>query len=434
MVNKLSISKASWPLSLCGLVLATDVTAFAQSSMSLNVPLTVNTNSAGDSMAPASGMSANTGGTMVTVRLHVSAYAVNLRHGGNPISPRSEVTASFSLNIGSASNKYDFMVKFPGTTAGEGKIALPKENNVQLNGMKKGQYSIKSGSTDITSQPGAGAQTYGNAIVVRTPIGLIGDPASMRVWVNKYSFSQDVKNCGDMTPVYGAAGYSKFTPSYACRGYMGKTGALTARLDGVTVSSDKTIIDVNVSFPAQPGFAGGYFSPLMVFFDEARPKFVNKSSFPLNDIGDTFWPEANSSGYFLAIDREEKGIINKRNQVFGESAKHRNGFEELRLLDSNHDGVIDSKDKDFDKLVLWNDKNGDGISQPDEIIKLSSKITKISLNYKLDQVVALSAYAEERERSVVWYKTKNGKNKKAAIIDIWLKPTIIDSGKLAQKQ
>lgn len=433
MANKMKISTGLWPLSLCGLVMATDVTANAQSSVSLNVPMTVNTNSAGDSMAPASGMSANTGGTMVTVRLHVSAYAVNLRSGGNPISPHSEVTASFSLNIGSASNKYDFMVKFPGTTAGEGKIALPKENNVQLNGMKKGQYHIKSGSTDITSQPGAGGQVYGNAIVIRTPIGLMGDPASMRVWVNNYDFRQDVKNCGDMTPVYGAAGYSTYQPSYACQGYMGKTGELSARLDGVTVSSDKTIIDVNVSFPGQPGFAGGYFSPLMVFFDEARPKFINKSSFPLNDMGDTFWPEANSSGYFLALDREGKGVINKRDQVFGESAKYRNGFEELRVLDSNHDGVINSKDKDFEKLVLWNDKNGDGVSQSEEVTKLSSKITKISLKYKLDQVVPLSAYAEERERSYVWYKTKNGQSKKADIIDVWVKPAVMDN-KLAQQQ
>ncbi|NLK66570.1 MAG: hypothetical protein GX282_03750, partial [Campylobacteraceae bacterium] len=43
---------------------------------------------------------------------------------------------------------------------------------------------------------------------------------------------------------------------------------------------------------------------------------------------------------------------------------------------------IDKNDDKFKDLLLWQDKNEDAISQKDEIIKLSDKVTSIDLNYK----------------------------------------------------
>ncbi|MGZ3747003.1 MAG: hypothetical protein ACXWRE_06540 [Pseudobdellovibrionaceae bacterium] len=91
-------------------------------------------------------------------------------------------------------------------------------------------------------------------------------------------------------------------------------------------------------------------------------------------------------------------------------------------MDSNNDGVIDAKDKEFKNLVLWKDKNGDGVSQPEELIKLSEKVIKISLKYSKDTVQPLGKNAEERERSFFWYRDGKGKIKKGAIIDIWIAP------------
>ena len=56
----------------------------------------------------------------------------------------------------------------------------------------------------------------------------------------------------------------------------------------------------------------------------------------------------------------------------------KNGFESLKELDSNNDDIIDEKDKEFTNLLLWQDKNG--ISETDELIKLSDKVKSINLN------------------------------------------------------
>jgi trimeric autotransporter adhesin len=47
------------------------------------------------------------------------------------------------------------------------------------------------------------------------------------------------------------------------------------------------------------------------------------------------------------------------------------------------DGVIDTQDAVYKKLVLWWDMNHDGVSQPTELLTLSSQgLTSIRLDYK----------------------------------------------------
>ena len=59
----------------------------------------------------------------------------------------------------------------------------------------------------------------------------------------------------------------------------------------------------------------------------------------------------------------------------------KNGFENLKELDSNNDDIIDEKDKEFTNLLLWQDKNGNAITDETELIKLSDKVKSINLNY-----------------------------------------------------
>ena len=74
-----------------------------------------------------------------------------------------------------------------------------------------------------------------------------------------------------------------------------------------------------------------------------------------------------------------KSISNNAYAYTNPNAK--NGFESLKEFDSNNDDIIDEKDKEFTNLLLWQDKNSNGISETDELIKLSDKVKSINLNY-----------------------------------------------------
>jgi hypothetical protein len=59
-----------------------------------------------------------------------------------------------------------------------------------------------------------------------------------------------------------------------------------------------------------------------------------------------------------------------------------NGFEALRELDDNHDGVIDGTDAIWTHLLVWRDRNHNGVSEPREIAALAgSGVVKIELGY-----------------------------------------------------
>lgn len=84
---------------------------------------------------------------------------------------------------------------------------------------------------------------------------------------------------------------------------------------------------------------------------------------------------------FLVLDRNANGRIDSGRELFGDQHGAVNGFEELRKLDSNQDGVINAADSGFDALQLWKD-NGNGDTEPGELIGLKEAgITSIGLDY-----------------------------------------------------
>lgn len=91
------------------------------------------------------------------------------------------------------------------------------------------------------------------------------------------------------------------------------------------------------------------------------------------------WIAANDG--ILVYDKNESGKIDGIDEVFGNFTK--NGFEELKeLIDSNHDGKIDRQDELFNRLQIWNDLNGDGTTQTDELQSLKDAgVKSIDLNY-----------------------------------------------------
>lgn len=54
---------------------------------------------------------------------------------------------------------------------------------------------------------------------------------------------------------------------------------------------------------------------------------------------------------FLALDRNEDGIINDGSELFG--TKSGNGFEDLKVYDTDRDGFIDEDDEIWSKLKIW---------------------------------------------------------------------------------
>jgi hypothetical protein len=125
------------------------------------------------------------------------------------------------------------------------------------------------------------------------------------------------------------------------------------------------------------------------------------------------------------------GKIESHKDLFGESENVANGFESLAKHDSNKDGIIDSKDAVFKKLVLWKDKAGLGKFSKKDIVYAHKKLKSIQLKYKNNFEMA-SIGAEYRQRSTFDF-IQNGKSKKGEIVDVWFKPYLKLDRQMASK-
>ena len=85
------------------------------------------------------------------------------------------------------------------------------------------------------------------------------------------------------------------------------------------------------------------------------------------------WTVAQSDTAFLAFDRNANGLIDSGAELFGNAtllasgipAAH--GFEALAELDDNHDGVLDPSDHAWALLLVWTDRDHDGVCTADEL-------------------------------------------------------------------
>ncbi len=65
------------------------------------------------------------------------------------------------------------------------------------------------------------------------------------------------------------------------------------------------------------------------------------------------------------------------------AGENRNGFLALAQHDENNDHVIDNRDMTYEEIRLWQDRDHDGVSQPDELLTLSEAgVAGISVDYK----------------------------------------------------
>jgi hypothetical protein len=204
--------------------------------------------------------------------------------------------------------------------------------------------------------------------------------------------------------------------------FMGHTGAITAYHSAQSWDPNGRKLTVNAVFFGEEGYCGGFHSPLVLFFDNNnRPQYKNIARFDAtNTSGAYFWPEKSSHTYFLALDKNKNGRIDKTNELFGNlGGGGVNGFEALKVYDVNADGVIDIKDEVFSKLLLWQDSTGKAKCLKKDLYTLEKMgVESISLKYK-NALRSYNGRAEERQEASFQYK-KNGKLVAGEVIDVWL--------------
>lgn len=90
---------------------------------------------------------------------------------------------------------------------------------------------------------------------------------------------------------------------------------------------------------------------------------------------------------FLAIDKNSNGRIDGLEELFG-GPNRADGFAQLNELDSNDDGIVNASDIRFSELLLWQDKNIDGLTDGGELISASAAgLQSISTNYATQDVI-----------------------------------------------
>lgn len=195
----------------------------------------------------------------------------------------------------------------------------------------------------------------------------------------------------------------------------GSTKSFTGR-DGETT----TFVNAPVhSYKDNTIFEADYISPLVVSLssDKANLKNLSESAafFDLNNDGyaeHVGWTGANEA--LLAVDQNGNGIIDDANELFGEQMG--DGFRTLAQYDDDRNGYIDKSDTIFDRLLLWQDSNGDGFTNSGELKSFSS--------YGFSSI-DLSAVASDQQRQgnkvshVSSVFRSDGSS--AEIVDAWFK-------------
>lgn len=134
-------------------------------------------------------------------------------------------------------------------------------------------------------------------------------------------------------------------------------------------------------------------SPLVLDLnnDGTTSTFIYKTStyFDLDNDGlreRTGWVQGGDG--LLTLDKNNDGIINNGNELFGNYTKDslgkyaNNGFDALTKYDDNHDGMINSSDNVYKALKVWQDSNSDGITDDGELKTLNELgISSINLSY-----------------------------------------------------
>lgn len=126
----------------------------------------------------------------------------------------------------------------------------------------------------------------------------------------------------------------------------------------------------------------------------------------------------------LALDINGNGVIDDRGELFGTQGAD-NALQVLgNTADANHDGIVDSNDPLFSQLRVWQDINGDGISQVAELKTLGElSISAINLSGQLVSETTANGNRIIQTGSFV----RDGQQQYMADIEFSYSPTFTDA-------
>ncbi len=368
--------------------------------------------------------------TLFKIQWQATCFGTNTRSVGSPLSPNGDI---------------EMRVRFRGSTAVyaircPAMVTNPVLDEVTSTPIPNGTCTVKRGTVD--------ANGNFNPIVTLTPATSIGHeigavlplPAMPNVPVaSDGRYNLETKTTHRVDYIQFLQHLPAVSPNLP-GAYAPRDNVLLSSHSTYAMSPKGTLLRVWSSFPGQGGtipyylwrqagnsglppgsYCGSYYSPLMLFFDEARPSFTGSSSFPLSPGKKIYWPEPGAPGYFLArVEKPGDTSITRADQLFGQAEGIQNGFDSLKRLDSNEDRKIDASDAEFDRLVLWQDRNGDGIATPDEVRSLDEAgVISINLKYRDAGLYKFGGRALVQVVSDFRYKDpKSGKVRKSEIADI----------------
>lgn len=138
----------------------------------------------------------------------------------------------------------------------------------------------------------------------------------------------------------------------------------------------------------------------------------------------TGWTNRAVQNAFLTRDLNGDGKIESGAELFGSATTLRNGtrasngFEALKELDSNNDGVFDSRDREYASLRLWFDLNRDAQVQSGELVDLKSAgVISISLSYI--QLNEVDPHGNATRQRSIFVRQIGDQQVPRQIIDIW---------------
>ena len=145
------------------------------------------------------------------------------------------------------------------------------------------------------------------------------------------------------------------------------------------------------------------------------------------------WLEENGNDAFLGLDLNGNGLVDDGLELFGDNTimlasgkTAENGFQALAQYDNplfggNDDGVLSQEDLVWGQLILWLDKNADGIATDEEILTLAkADIKSFEVTPKIN-----NARDHAGNLMPLWAWATNGRetgNSKHKMVDVFFQP------------
>ena len=190
--------------------------------------------------------------------------------------------------------------------------------------------------------------------------------------------------------------------------------------------------------PLDMGGPGCVASPILIDTGRNGYKLTDVSGgvqFDLDADGipeQVSWTHQDSDEAFLALDRNGNGRIDDGSELFGNNTPvypqirqltAANGFDALAFLESPDygraaaDSLLDGRDEVFGRLLLWTDRNHNGVSEPDELqVAADAGLAGIDTFYKEKARKRDQHGNEFRQKGTVYWA-----DGAAVCYDVWLR-------------